>query len=77
MNNPDIAWLLNITIFDVVKWFLVVGLIMYSAFAAIIVRQVSVMSQALEAEYNGLVALFAWAHLAMSILILILALVIL
>ena len=67
--------LVNITLLEVVKWFLVVGLVVYSAFAAVIVRQVGVMSEAVEDEFNGVIKTFAWAHLLMAIVLTVVAIV--
>ena len=55
--------------FDIVKWFLVVGLVMYTAFAFVITRQVKIMSESIEDEFNALVILFAWVHLVVAILL--------
>ncbi len=75
MNN--LSWILNLKAFDIVKWFFVVGLIMYTAFAAVIIKQVKVMSEAIEDGMNSLVVLFAWAHFLMVILLIIIAMVVL
>ena len=75
MNNLD--WLLSVTLFDVVKWFLVVGLVMYSAFAFVVVRQVKVMSEAIEDEFNQTIIVFSWVHLLIAILLTILAVIVL
>lgn len=66
-----INFILSLTALDVVKWFLVVGLLMYTAFAAIIVRQVGVMSESIEDQFNGVVILFAWLHLGLAIFLVI------
>lgn len=76
-NLPLWEFIRQLTVFDVVKWFLVAGLVLYTAFAVVIIRQVGVMSEAVKEDINALVALFAWAHLALSILLLIMAIVIL
>lgn len=75
MNNLN--WLYNLTAFVLVKWFLVVGLMMYTAFAVVIIRQVKVMSEAIEDEFNGLITMFAWVHLAVAIFLTVLAVVVL
>lgn len=78
VNNGITDLLFGLTAFDVVKWFLVIGLIMYLAFAVVIIRQVSVMSEAIpEDSHNGIIKVFAWAHLAMTILLLIVTITIL
>lgn len=75
MSNLD--WLLGLTVFDVVKWFLVVGLVMYTAFAFVITRQVQVMSEAIEDEFNRLVVALAWLHLGVAVFLTALAVVVL
>lgn len=75
VNN--LSWIYGLTAFTIVKWFLVVGLVMYTAFAIIIVKQVSVMSEAIEDGFNGLISVFAWVHLAVAIFLTVLAVVVL
>lgn len=75
MNNLN--WLTSLTAVDIVKWFLVVGLAMYTAFAFVITRQVAVMSESIEDELNSLIILFAWIHLGVAILLTVLAVVVL
>ena len=78
MNQINLIDLIsNFTLLEVVKWFLVVGLVLYSAFAAVIVRQVGVMSTAVEDEFNGVIKTFSWAHLLMAILLTVVAIVML
>ena len=50
-----------------VKWMFVAGLVMYVAFSVIIVRQVGVMTEAIEDDINGIISLFAWVHLLLAI----------
>ncbi len=73
MTNPWLQTLLTITVFDVVKWFLVVGLVMYAAFAAIIVRQVGVMKESIEDTLNLVILGFAWVHLIAAIALVVVA----
>ena len=75
MNN--LGWISSLTAFTIVKWFLVVGLVMYTTFAAVIIKQVKVMSEAIEDEFNGLIIMFAWIHLGVAILLTVLAVVVL
>jgi len=67
----------KITLFGVVKWFLVVGLLMYVAFAVVIVRQVKIMTEAVEDDVNGVISLFAWVHLLLAVALVILAIAVL
>lgn len=55
--------LFHLTLFEVIKWFFVAGMILYTIFAYVIVRQVKVMSEAIEDPMNGVIAVFAWVHL--------------
>ena len=67
----------NITLFGVIKGFFVVGLVMYVAFGIVIVKQVEVMTEAIEDEFNGVIFILAWAHLLLAVGLLILAIVVL
>lgn len=75
MNNLQSVF--SMTAFQIVKWFLVVGLGMYSAFAFVITRQVKVMSEAIEDEFNQVVVAFSWVHFLVAVLLTILAVVVL
>lgn len=71
-------FIFGLTVFDVIKWFLAFGLVMYMGFAVVIIRQVSVMSEALPHDpYNGLIKLFGWAHLLMTVLIFVVTILVL
>ena len=67
----------NITLFGVIKGFFVVGLVMYVAFGIVIVKQVEVMTEAIEDEFNGVIFILSWAHLLLAVVLLILAIVVL
>lgn len=69
--------LLGLTFFGVVKFFVVAGLGMYGAFALVIVRQVSIMSEAIEDPLNQLLTAGAWLHLGLAILLVMVAVVVL
>lgn len=76
MNSPLLD-LLNLTFLDIVKWMFVVGLVIYAVFALIIVRQVKVMSEAVDCDANSLFQIMSWAHLLMAVLLVAFAIVIL
>jgi len=67
----------NITAFDIVKWFFVVGLIMYSAFAAVVIRQVMTMNESVKDPLNSIILLVSIAHLILSLLLIVVAIVLL
>ncbi|KKU22613.1 hypothetical protein A2701_00800 [Candidatus Amesbacteria bacterium RIFCSPHIGHO2_01_FULL_47_34] len=60
----------------VVKAFMIVGLILYMVFALVIVKQVGIMTESVEADANGVVKLLAWAHLLMTIGVIVLLILI-
>ncbi len=76
MNSP-LFDLLNLTFLDIVKWMFVVGLVIYVVFALIIVRQVKVMSEAVDCDANSLFQIMSWLHLLMAVLLVAFAIVIL
>lgn len=76
MNSP-LFDLLNLTFLDIVKWMFVVGLVIYAVFALIIVRQVKVMSEAVDCDANSLFQIMSWLHLLMAVLLVAFAIVIL
>ncbi|MBI5358148.1 hypothetical protein HZB69_00760 [Candidatus Amesbacteria bacterium] len=76
MNSP-LFDLLNLTFLDIVKWMFVVGLVIYAVFAVIIVRQVKVMSEAVDSDANSLFQIMSWLHLLMAVLLVAFAIVIL
>lgn len=73
----DPQWLFNITVFQVIKWFFVIGLIMYSAFAAVVIRQVKTMNESVEDPLNSIILLVSVVHLILSLLLIVVAIVLL
>lgn len=69
MNISD--FIFGLTVWVIIKWFLVVGLLMYLAFAAVIIRQVGVMSESIQDPLNPLIKLFAWTHLVLTIILIV------
>ena len=63
--------------FIFVKWMFVIGLVMYSAFAIVVIRQVIAMSEAVYCEVNIVFKVLSWIHFAMSILLFVAALTVL
>lgn len=63
-------------------WFLVkllflIGLLIYLAFAVIVVRQVNLMTRALDSEFEAPLKFIAWVHLVVASGVFLLAIVIL
>ena len=67
----------GLTVFMIVKVFLIIAMLMYTGFAVVMIRQVGVMTEAIESGANALVKMAAWVHLAMAILLVVVAVVIL
>ncbi len=68
-NNLNLVggFLRGVTMFSVLKWFFVAGLLMYTIFAIVVVKQVGVMSESVESDANPVVKAFAWLHLIVAI----------
>jgi hypothetical protein len=60
-----------------IKWFFVIGLVMYAFFALVITRQVKLMTNTIESEVNIAVTMFAWVHFLLTVLLVIAAIVLL
>lgn len=57
--------------FLVIKAFFIVGILMYGVFAIAVVKQVSIMTESIEDDVNGVVKLLAWVHLLLTVLVLV------
>lgn len=66
-----------LTVWWLIKILFLLALLIYIAFAVIIIRQIGLMSKTLHTEFAIPIKLIAWIHLAAAILIFLLALVIL
>ena len=65
------------TVWTVVKWLMVVGLILYNVFAVVVMRQVSLMSRTVNGILELPLKLLSWVHLGLSLVALVVAIVIL
>ena len=61
----------------VLQGFTVVGLLMYTFFALVVLKQVGVMTESFESEVNGPVRMFARIHVLLSIFLTVVAIVVL
>ena len=79
MNNLGPAWefLRGITLWGVVKWFIVTGMVLYMVFAAVMVKQAGGMTESVESEANSLVKLLVRVHLLATVVLTVAALVVL
>ena len=69
MNLPDI-WF-------VAKIFVVFGLLVYTVFASVVIRQVGLMLDTLDVSFEKPIRLMAYVHLGLSLFVLFLALLVL
>lgn len=74
--NPLDA-ILTIQIWTIVKAFVCVGLLVYVAFAFVIVRQVDLMTKAINFSLDGVLKILAAIHMVGAILLLLIALMVL
>lgn len=61
----------------VMKMLFLLAFLIYIAFAAMVIRQIGLMAKTLNTDFAIPIKLIAWVHLAMVILVFLLALVIL
>ncbi len=53
-------------VWEIFKWFSVVGLVMYVVFAFVVLRQTFTMTESVESEANPHIKMFAWVHLILA-----------
>lgn len=76
MNTPLdklIAFLLSVNIWSVAKLFVLFGLLLYLAFAVVVIRQVNLMIHALDGILNLPVKTIAWVHFLLALAVFLLA----
>ena len=72
-----LTYLQGVTVWVVVKWLMVLGLVLYGVFAVVVIRQVQLMSRTVNGALEWPLKLLAWAHLAVAGVALMAAIVIL
>ena len=72
-----LAFFTSISVWDVAKYFVSFALLLYVAFAAVVVRQAGLMTETLHDQLAVFVKTVAFIHLAVAILVFFLGLVIL
>lgn len=68
---------LDLDVWALVKLAVLLGLFIYLAFSIMIVRQVSLMSRALNGSFASPLKFFAWIYLAATVIVFLLALILL
>jgi hypothetical protein len=68
---------LNFQVWTIVKIFVSLGLFVYVAFAFVIIRQVDLMTKAINFSLDGVLKILAAIHMVGAILLLLIALVVL
>ena len=67
----------GVTVWDGVKWLIVLGLGLYLVFAVVAVRQVQLMSRTINGALEWPIKLLATIHLAVAVVVLLAAIVVL
>lgn len=62
------------TVWGLAKLFVLVGLLLYLAFAVVVIRQVQLMTRTITGELDGAIRVVAWVHFAFAVGIFLLAL---
>jgi hypothetical protein len=76
MNNPFdslIAFLFSVNIWIFAKLLVLLGLLLYLAFAAVVIRQVNLMVHALDGILNLPIRTIAWVHFLLATAVFLLA----
>lgn len=69
--------LLEFSIWDIAKWFVIVGGLVYVVFAVVVVRQVQLMTKTLEVNFEKPVQMLSYLHLLFAVGVLLLAFIVL
>lgn len=75
--SVEISEITNINIWAIVKWFYILAFALYIIFAAIILKQTSIMSKTLNESMNLSLKTIGYVHLIVALLIFFLALIVL
>jgi len=67
----------TLSVWLLVKILFIIGLVLYLAFALIVIRQVGLMGKTLDGEFNLSLKFIAWIHLVVSLGVFLLAIFIL
>lgn len=68
---------LSLSVWGVAKWFVVFGFGIYLVFAFVVVRQVKLMTDTLEVDFEKPVIFLAYIHLLFAICVLLLSVIVL
>jgi len=68
-----LEFFLTIQVWSLAKLLVVFGLLLYLGFAVVVIRQVSLMNQALNGAFNLPVKVVAWVHFLLAIAVFLLA----
>ena len=67
MNAADVIQ--NFSVWGLVKWMMIGGMVFYCMFAVVLVMQVKVMTETFESEVNPVVKVAGVLHLILAILL--------
>ena len=67
MNAADVIQ--NFSVWGLVKWMMIGGMVFYCMFAVVLVMQVKVMTETFESEVNSVVKVAGVLHLILAILL--------
>lgn len=67
----------TLNIWEIAKWFVVFGFLLYVIFASVVVRQIQLMTDTLDVGFETPVKILGYIHLMGSIFVFILALFVL
>lgn len=68
---------LEAPVWEVAKFLLLFGILLYLVFAVLVIRQVQLMTRTLTGEMDQVVRILSWVHFGLAVAIFLLALVVL
>lgn len=74
MPNEALVPLLQISVWFIVKIFFLVALAVYVVFAAVVIKQISLMTKTVKVGFAGPLKAFGYAHLAAAVAVFLIAL---
>lgn len=69
--------IIGISIWTIIKIFVIIGTVMFTIFSLVVVRQAKLMTNTLELGFEGIIKILSYIHLASALILLILALTVL
>ena len=74
MPSVELPAVIEGGVWGIAKLFVLLGLLLYLAFAVVVIREVKLMTRTVAGKLDSMIHLVAWAHFALSVGLFLLAL---